>query len=293
MAVEQALESRYVEVVLDQSAVKVHYHDLGNLRSDLPPIVMLHGSGPAACGAHNFSQNVGHFIDLGFRVILLDWPGWGKSDSLVSKGSRSSLNAQVLRRVLDGLGIDRPVHIVGNSMGAHSATIFAIENPGRVSKLVLIGGGNGGRGLFQAAPTEGIQKIIAFYQHPSLERMRDLLSTVIYRRGLISDETVQSRFEAAMMRTDHIENYCKSIHVNPMQYPDVSARLPEIDVPTLIFWGQDDRVVPLDLGLRVATLIPDADMHIFSQCGHVPHMEQASKFNLLASWFLNDRTGQT
>ncbi len=93
------------------------------------------------------------------------------------------------------------------------------------------------------------------------------------------------------MRIDHIESYCESIRANPVQYPDVSARLPEIDVPTLIFWGQDDRVVPLDLGLRVATLIPNADMHVSSQCGHVPHMEQASKFNLLASWFLTDGTG--
>lgn len=291
MVVKQALESRYVEVVLDQKAVKVHYHDLGNLRSALPPIIMLHGSGPAACGAHNFSQNIGHFIDLGFRVVLLDWPGWGKSDSLVSKGSRSGLNAQVLRRVLDAIGIDQRVYIVGNSMGAHSATMFAIENPGRISKLVLIGGGNGGRSIFQATPTEGVQKIIAFYQHPSVERMHDLLSTVIYKQSSIAEETAQSRFEAAMTRTDHIESYCESIRVNPMQYPDVSARLPEINVPTLIFWGQDDRVVPIDLGLCVATLIPNADMHIFSQCGHVPHMEQASKFNQLASWFLGARIG--
>lgn len=288
MTTVQALESRYVDIVLDRRAVKVHYQDSGGLRSDLPPIVMLHGSGPAACGAHNFSQNIGHFIGLGFRVILVDWPGWGKSDSIVSKGSRSSLNAQVLHCVLDGIGVDRPVHIVGNSMGAHSATQFAIDNPGRIDKLILIGGGNGGRGIFQAAPTQGIQQIVAFYQRPSPQSMHDLLSIVTYKGASVSKEIVQARFEAAMARPDHIHSYCESIRANAMQYPDVSAQLPEINVPTLIFWGQEDRVVPLELGLRVATLMPNADMHIFSQCGHVPHMEQAVKFNHLAAWFLRD-----
>lgn len=286
MASGRELVSKYVQIIVGERTINVHYYDFGNVRSELPSIVMLHGSGPAACGLHNFSQNIDHFADLGFRLIVLDWPGWGKSDSIVCSGSRSSLNAQMLRLVLDGIGIDGEVHIVGNSMGAHSATMFAIENPDRVAKLILVGGGNGGRGILQAAPTEGINKIVAFYQQPDLERMRKLLRTVLYEQSLITDEAIQARFDLAMTRVDHLESYCESLRVNPKQYPDVSARLTEIIVPTLIFWGREDRVVPLDLGLRVAALIPNAEMHIFSQCGHVPQLEKASKFNVLMSYFL-------
>lgn len=293
MSNEHTLESRYLEVGLDQGVVKVHYHDLGKPHSPLPVLVMLHGSGPAACGAHNFRHNIETFLRQGFRIILLDWPGWGKSDAIVSTGARSSLNAQVLKRVLDTLKIANPVHLVGNSMGAHSATAFAIDNPGRIAKLVLIGGGNGGRSTFQAARTEGIEKIVAFYRQPNLERMRDFLCVVTHNRSSVTEQAVLSRFNAAMARLDHLECYAASVQANPNPYPDVGHRLAEITVPTLIFWGQEDRVVPLDLGMRVASLIPHADMHIFSQCGHVPHTEQAKKFNQLTSWFLSQHAVST
>ena len=289
MAAEQALESRYVDVVLDQRPLRVHYHDVGNAQSDLPPLVMLHGSGPGACGSRNFSANIDHFIRLGFRLILIDWPGWGKSDSTVCSGPRSGRNAEILRLVVNEMGLQEPFHLMGNSMGAHSAAVFAIENPGRIDKLILISGGNGGRSLFQAAPTEGFRKIMAFYQRPSLQTMHEFLSAMTYLGHSVSSETVQARFAATMERPDHIESFCESIRLNPTPYPDMSARLPEISAPTLVVWGRDDRVVPLDLGMRVATLIPDADMHIFGQCGHAPHTEHAGKFNELVASFLADR----
>lgn len=86
MAAELTLESRYVDVVLDQRPLRVHYHDVGDAQSHLPPIVMLHGSGPGACGSRNFSANIDHFIGLGFRLILIDWPGWGKATRLFAGG---------------------------------------------------------------------------------------------------------------------------------------------------------------------------------------------------------------
>lgn len=286
MAADQALESRYVDVLLDQRPLRIHYHDSGTGRGQLPPIVMLHGSGPGACGARNFSANIDHFLSLGFRLILIDWPGWGRSDSIVCRLSRSETNADILQLILNAIKLQGPFHLMGNSMGAHSATMFAIKNPGLIDKLILISGGNGGRSLFQAAPTEGLRRIMAFYQQPSMQTMRDFLTAMTYMGPSITEEAVQARFEATMKRPDHVESYCESIRINPTPYLDMSSRLPEISVPTLVFWGQDDRVVPLDLGVRVATLIPHADMHIFSQCGHVPHMEHASKFNHLVSSFL-------
>ena len=56
-------------------------------------------------------------------MLLLDCPGWGKSDAIVNSGSRSDLNARILKSVVDQLGIDK-VHLLGNSMGGHSAVAF-------------------------------------------------------------------------------------------------------------------------------------------------------------------------
>jgi 2-hydroxy-6-oxonona-2,4-dienedioate hydrolase len=63
-------------------------------------VVLLHGSGPGATGWANFSRNIDPLVEAGYRVILLDCPGWGKSDSIVNRGSRSDLNARVLKSVI-------------------------------------------------------------------------------------------------------------------------------------------------------------------------------------------------
>ncbi len=101
---------------------------------------MLHGSGPGATGWANFSRNIDPLVEAGYRVLLLDCPGWGKSDAIVNSGSRSDLNARILKSVVDQLGIDK-VHLLGNSMGGHSAVAFTLSWPERVAKLVLMGGG--------------------------------------------------------------------------------------------------------------------------------------------------------
>lgn len=93
-----------------------------------------------ATGWANFSRNIDPLVEAGYRVLLLDCPGWGKSDAIVNSGSRSDLNARILKSVVDQLGIDK-VHLLGNSMGGHSAVAFTLSWPERVAKLVLMGGG--------------------------------------------------------------------------------------------------------------------------------------------------------
>ncbi len=273
-----------VEIVLDGRALRVHYLDSGPSAGGRPALVMLHGSGPGACGQRNFSANIGYFVRLGYRVLAPDWPGWGQSDTLVCHGARSELNARILGLFLAAIGLREPVHLMGNSMGAHSAAVYAAHHP--VASLALLGGGNGGRAVFQPAPSEGVSLIVDFYRQPDPERLRALLRAVVYDPSGITDALVAERFEAIMARPDHLESYRQSQQSCPLPYPDISARLPDIAAPTLVIWGREDRVVPVDIGLRVAALIPRCELHLFSQCGHVPHAEQAARFNSLLGAFL-------
>ena len=89
---------------------------------------MLHGSGPGASGWANFNRNVEPLVAAGYRVVLMDCPGWSKSDPVVSTGSRSDLNARALKGLMDAIGLDK-AHLIGNSMGGHSAVAFALANP--------------------------------------------------------------------------------------------------------------------------------------------------------------------
>lgn len=262
--------------------LRIHYNDIGK---GSETVVMLHGSGPGATGWANFNRNIHAFVEAGYRVILMDCPGWGQSDTIVCTGSRSELNAEALARLLDALEIER-AHLIGNSMGGHSAVAFALANPARVGKLVLMGGGTGGPSLFAPMPTEGIKLLQGLYREPTIENLKRMMAVFVYDPSTLTDEQMQMRLDNMLARRDHLENFVKSLTANPRQFPDQSARLNEISSPALIIWGRDDRFVPMDVGLRLLAGLPNAELHIFGRCGHWAQWEHASIFNAMATEFL-------
>ena len=275
--------SRFITITESGQPLNLHYNDVGKGEQT---VVMLHGSGPGASGWANFHRNIEPLATAGYRVLLLDCPGWSKSDPIVSTGSRSELNARCLRAMLDALDISGPVHIVGNSMGAHSTVAFALANPERAGKLVLMGGGTGGPSQFVPMPTEGIKLIGALYRDPTVENLKRMMSVFVYDASSLTEDLYQQRLTNILSRRDHLENFVKSLQVNPRQFTDYGPRLPEIQAQTLVIWGRDDRFVPLDVGLRVIWGIPNAEMHIFNQCGHWAQWEHADKFNRMVLEFL-------
>ena len=68
----------------------------------------------------------------------------------------------------------------------------------------------------------------------------------------------------------------------------VVAHLPSIQAPTLITWGRDDRVSPLDISLLPMRMIPNAELHVFPNCGHWAMIECKARFESLAIDFIND-----
>jgi 2-hydroxy-6-oxonona-2,4-dienedioate hydrolase len=276
--------SRFITITENGQPLRLHYNDVGQSEQI---VVMLHGSGPGASGWANFHRNIEPLVDAGYRVLLPDMPGWSKSDTIVSTGSRSDLNARCLKAMLDGLDITGRVHVIGNSMGAHSAVGFALPNPARVGKLVLMGGGTGGPSQFVPMPTEGIKLIGALYRDPTVENLKRMMNVFVYDASSLTEELYQQRLSNILARRDHLDNFVKSLQVNPRQFSDYGHRLSEIQAPTLVIWGRDDRFVPLDVGLRVIWGIPNAEMHIFNQCGHWAQWEHADRFNEMVAGFLN------
>lgn len=274
--------SKFVSIGEGDAELRLHYNDTG-LGDET--VVMLHGSGPGASGWANFNRNVDAFADAGYRVILLDCPGWGKSDSVICSGSRSDLNARMLKGLLNAIGVER-AHIVGNSMGGHSAVAFALANPERVGKLVLMGGGTGGPSQFVPMPTEGIKLLQALYREPTLDNLKRMLNVFVFDTTTLTEELMQARLANMLARRDHLENFVKSLAANPKQFPDVGHRLSEVAASALVIWGRDDRFVPMDVGLRLVWGMPNADFHVFGRCGHWAQWEHAAKFNQMVLEFL-------
>lgn len=278
----EAGTSKFVTIREGDADLNIHYNDT---EAGDEVVVMLHGSGPGASGWANFNRNIQPLTDAGYRVILMDCPGWSKSDTIVNDGSRSHLNARVLKGLVDALGLNK-IHIIGNSMGGHSAVAFALEYPEHVDKLILMGGGTGGGSLFTPMPAEGIKRIGKLYREPTMDNLKEMMDIFVYDTSNLTDALFQTRLDNILARKDHLENFVASSKANPKQFPDVGHRLGEIKNETLIVWGRDDRFVPMDTGIRLVNGIQRSELHIFNRCGHWVQWEYADKFNRMVLDFL-------
>ncbi|GGF78640.1 alpha/beta fold hydrolase [Alteromonas lipolytica] len=283
MSSQQQIESSHqIELTVGSTQYSIHYHDCGSGEN---VVVMLHGSGPGTTAWANFNGNITPLTDAGYRVILMDCPGWGKSSPLVCQTSRSDLNATILMALLDELAIGK-VDLVGNSMGGHVAVAFTLAYPEIVNKLVLMGGGTGGKSLFQPTPAEGIKRLQKVYREPTLENLRAMMDIFVFDPSALTEDMLEARLAAIQAYPEHLQNFVRSQSLYPAQFPDVNHRLAEIACPTLIVWGREDQFVPLDIGFRLVAGIPHAELHVFNHCGHWVQWEKRTRFNNLLLNFL-------
>ena len=260
---------------------KLHYHDAGSG----PVVIMLHGGGPGASGWSNFNRNVGPFVDAGYRVLLVDCPGFGRSDPIVADVQRGLFNARAVKGLMDRLDIAQ-VSLVGNSMGGASAMNFALEYPQRLGKMVLMGPGGLGPSIVQPMPLEGVRCMFQLYREPTYDNYLRMLDVFVYDPKAITEDLRQSRWQAIQGSLVHLQNFGASMAKVPLASWDVSPRAPEMKAPTLLVWGRDDRFVPLDHALKLLYTLPDAQLHVLPRCGHWAQWEQADAFNRLVIDFL-------
>lgn len=281
---QESPSSRFASFRDGEREFKLHYHDVGE--GSGRTVVMLHGSGPGATGWANFHRNVAPFTQAGHRVLLLDFPGWGQSDPVVCDGGRSEFNARALAGLLDAIGHAGPVDLIGNSMGGHSAMAFALAHPERVGKMVLMGGGTGGPSQGVPQPTEGIRSLQQLYRAPTLENLQRMMQLFVFDSRALTEDLLRLRLDGMLARREHLDNFVRSLELNPRQFTDFGPRLNGVKTPTLIIWGRDDRFVPLDIGQRLLWNLPNADLHVFGRCGHWAQWEHAAVFNRMVLDFL-------
>lgn len=256
---------------------------------DGPPLVLLHGSGPGVTGWRNFGTNLPAFAPH-YRTIVLEFPGFGVSDDFGAVHPMQSARTAV-RALLDGLSLDR-VRMVGNSMGGFVATDFALAAPERVERLVTIGGI--GTPIFSAQPGEGIVRLSEFVENPTRDALVAWLRSMVYDQAMVTEELIEERWSQA---TDPatLENSRRMYGAAALAAMAAAARSAEtpawaqlrrLDVPTLVTWGRDDRVSPVDMALLPMRALPQGEVHIFPNCGHWVMIEQKAAWEATVLAFL-------
>jgi pimeloyl-ACP methyl ester carboxylesterase len=268
----------------------LRYYDQGSG----PGLLFLHGSGPGVTGWRNFRGVLPTFAEH-FRCLVLEFPGFGVSDDF---GGHPMVTAQgAVAPFLDALEVPK-VDIVGNSMGGGVGINFAINNPDRVGKLVTIGGI--GTNVFSPGPSEGIRLLQDFTEEPTRQRLIDWLRSMVYDEALVTDQLIEERWALA---TDPptLESarrmYGKAAFAQMMammrhaDMPMPWAIMHKVKCPTLLTWGRDDRVSPLDMALIPMRTIPNAELHVFPNCGHWAMIEAKQAFESTVLAFLRRTDG--
>lgn len=271
------IESRFVEL----DGLKIHYDEAGSG----PALIFVHGGGPGSSGLSNFSRNVAAFADR-YRVIAIDLPGYGQSTKLKITEPLWGYYAKVLSGFIDALGLGK-AHLVGNSLGGAASLKTALDFPEKVDRLVLMGPG-GGYSLFEKQPSDGIRSLVTFYMPPgpSLDRLKAFLNYLVYDPSSVPDELLQERLERALdPETAEFMPLRLGPHMPPID--DLwRERLDRLPHQTLIIWGREDRVNPMDQGLILMRQIPNARFLVMPQCGHWVQWEKADEFNRTVAAFL-------
>jgi 4,5:9,10-diseco-3-hydroxy-5,9,17-trioxoandrosta-1(10),2-diene-4-oate hydrolase len=283
MALGEEATSRYLQA----GGLRIHYHEAGTGY----PLVCIHGGGPGASGWSNFRRNLGE-LSQHFRTVLVDLPGYGQSDKVPVQGSPFLFYATAVRDFMDALGIQR-AHLLGNSLGGAVALRLAAEWPQRAQRLVLMGPA-GLLAPFNPQPAEGIKFLHSYYQPPgpSLERLRAFVDVMVYDPSQVTEQLLQERYRASI-QPEVMANPPLGWHIaRAMQEERLWALLPRVPHPTLVIWGRDDRVVPLDNAFIALRLLPDVRLHVFANCGHWAQWERAREFNRLVIDFLAAQDGR-
>jgi 4,5:9,10-diseco-3-hydroxy-5,9,17-trioxoandrosta-1(10),2-diene-4-oate hydrolase len=272
---------------VDVGGFELHYHEAGP--ADGQPVVLLHGGGPGASAWSNFGRNLPVFARR-FRVIAVDQPGFGHSDKPEIEGQFFTFSADALLPLLDELGIDQ-AHLVGNSLGGGTAVRFALRHGRRAGRLVLMAPGGLNLSVFSPDPTEGIKKLYAFAAPPgpSKEKLAEFLRTLVFDPSLVTDELVEERFRvAADPESLRAMASMGRSFTRPETFEEgmLWREAYQIRQRTLLVWGREDRVNPLDGALVALKLIPRAELHVFSRCGHWAQLERFDEFNQLVGDFL-------
>jgi pimeloyl-ACP methyl ester carboxylesterase len=235
------------------------------------PLLFLHGSSGASRWAPFMEK-----LSESYEVIVPEHPGFGASGSPEWLDGMSDL-AFFYLDVIDHLGLDK-VNLVGGSIGGWLSAEIAIRNCTKLASLTMV------------APAgirvKGLRKGDVFMWNPE-ETARNLFHDQSYAEQLLAIPPSKEGLETTLKN----KLTTAKLAWEPRFFnPDLHKWLHRISVPTLIVWGDDDKVVPPGYGPAYQELIPNSRLEIIENCGHLPQIEKSDRFVALVGGFIGEVT---
>lgn len=266
-------DSKFIEI----DKFNLHYKEYGEKDK---VILLIHGF-----AANTFSfRNLFEPLSKYGRVIAIDVPGFGLTERVDKnrvKFNPYSIDGQVetIKIFLDKKGIDKVI-ILGHSMGGGIATYFSIKYPEYVEKLIIEDGaifeGGGPPNLIVSFLRTPIGKFLwPALVKPFVNQISKLLDIAYYNKSIINDEFIEG-----YKRILNVKNWDKGLYEVTIANNNINLinKLSKIETKTLIIWGEFDKVIPVESGIKLNKEIQNSELVILKECGHVPHEEKEEEF---------------
>jgi pimeloyl-ACP methyl ester carboxylesterase len=252
--------TRYIEV----AGTSIRVRESGN--SHGPAVIMLHGFGSSLETWEPWARALG----ARYRVVRFDLPGSGLSEPDRSGSYTDARSLELLEQLMDRMGI-ADATLIGNSMGGRIAWAFAAAHPSRVRNLVLISPDGFASPGFEYGKRPNVPAVLSLMKHflPRL-LIRNYLAAAYSNPARLTSPVVDRYYDllrAPGNRAAMIARMQQSLLEDPIPI------LRRIEVPTLLLWGRNDRLIPFSKSADYLGALPHASLVEFPDLGHVPHEE--------------------
>jgi len=275
----QMPEERYIKV----GNINTRYWMAGDKGT---AVVLVHGLGGSI---ENWVKNIDP-LARSHRVYAPDLKGFGRTDKTPLLRDLDEL-VQFIGDFMQVMHIEK-ASLVGNSLGGGLVLQFAVNFPQKVAKLVLVDNAGMGSAVIVDFKVVSIPVIGELLSKTSKKSTANLWRKIVFDSSLVTDELVEQTYQLAILPGANKALLATLRAGIGFRGQRASLTRPLLEsaaklaIPTLVVWGQQDRIIPVAHAQVAVKTIPGAKLQLFDRCGHMPQLEHPDEFNNLALEFL-------
>jgi len=261
---------------------------------DGEPLLLMHGLGATKASWLTVLPQ----LAARYRVMVIDLPGFGRSSKPIGRYDAAWFSGYVCR-FLDSMGVER-CHVAGNSMGGKVAMELAMLDPGRVTDVMCL------------CPAS------AFSDRPMLRIVQLLRPELGVALGYVPRSRVRKTIESLFSDTGGLDGVwieaaiddfthvwrnpkargaffaaARAIYLeDPHGEAGFFTRLELMEIPSLFVYGEQDAIITHHFGRKIQRTLPDAEVHVWADCGHVPQIEHPERTAKVMLDFMSQTTGK-
>jgi pimeloyl-ACP methyl ester carboxylesterase len=277
-------------VHLNKFNINLRYSELGDPNN--PPIILLHGV------PENLQSwyAVAPLLAKDYRVLAIDWPGFGGSEPFTATDDYASLNfAEVIVDFMDMLAIDRSI-LLASDIALLPALLVGLEYPDRVSKLAVMDGIPFPRPQYSSWELNSFTKKGSIIAKALVKWFPKVSAQITYVKGFYKDHSIPAEVRKEFLadgknktNQEAFLSYFQNFHLG-QTYFEERAHL--LKTPVLVIWGRHDRFINIKLAYEIVEKLPNAQLEVIEKSGHYVHMDQPEALVQAVTKFLKKSKDQ-